>query len=106
MRAGSAERRLSGRASGLGGAELALAALVVGVVAMMIVPLPTWLLDILLATNLWLSVAPLLVVLTAPEALAIATYPTPLLLTTLFRLALNVSSTRLILLQANAGDVI
>ena len=96
----------STRRAGLGGAELVLAALVVGVVAMMIVPLPTWLLDILLATNLSLSVAILLVVLYVPDALAIATFPTLLLLTTLFRLALNVSSTRLILLQANAGDVI
>jgi len=94
------------RGRGLGGAELGLAALVVGVVAMMIVPLPTWLLDVLLATNLSLSVAVLLVVLYVPDALAIATFPTVLLLTTLFRLALNVSSARLILLQANAGDVI
>ena len=100
MRGGTSAR------SGLGGAELALAALVVGVVAMLIVPLPTWLLDILLATNLSLSVAILLVVLYVPDALAIATFPTLLLLTTLFRLALNVSTSRLILLQANAGDVI
>jgi type III secretion protein V len=92
--------------SGLGGAELVLAALVIGIVAMLIVPLPTWLLDVLLATNLSLSVAILLVVLYVPDALAIATFPTLLLLTTLFRLALNVSTSRLILLQANAGDVI
>ncbi len=92
--------------SGLGGAEMALATLVIAVVAMMIVPLPTWLLDLLLATNLSLSVAILLVVLYVPDALAIATFPTVLLLTTLFRLALNVSSARLILLQANAGEVI
>lgn len=92
--------------SGLGAAELGLAALVIGVVAMMIVSLPTWLLDVLLATNLSLSVAILLVVLYVPDALAIATFPTLLLLTTLFRLALNVSTSRLILLQANAGDVI
>lgn len=94
------------RLRGIGYAELALAALVVGIVAMMIVPLPTWLLDILIAANLSLSVAILLVVLYVPEALAIAAFPTVLLLTTLFRLALNVSSTRLILLQANAGEVI
>jgi len=87
-------------------ADIGLAALVVGVVAMMIVPLPTWLLDILLSTNLSMSVAILLVVLYVPDALAIATFPTVLLLTTLFRLALNVSSSRLILLQANAGEVI
>ena len=91
---------------GLGGAELGLALLVISVVAMMIVPLPTWLLDVLIATNLSIAVAILLVVLYVPDALAIATFPTILLLTTLFRLALNVSSVRLILLQANAGDVI
>jgi len=73
---------------------------------MMIVPLPTWLLDILIATNLSMSVAILLVVLYVPDALGIATFPTILLLTTLYRLALNVSSSRLILLQANAGEVI
>jgi type III secretion protein V len=72
----------------------------------MIVPLPTWALDILLATNLSSSVAILLVVLYVPDAIGIATFPTLLLLTTLFRLSLNVSSTRLILLQADAGEVI
>ena len=89
-----------------GGPEAVLALLVVAVVAMMIVPLPTWLLDILLSANLSASVAILLVVLYVPDALRIATFPTILLLTTLFRLALNVSSARLILLQANAGEVI
>ena len=97
---------LGGARRGLGGAELGLALLVISVVAMMIVPLPTWLLDVLIATNLSISVAVLLVVLYVPDALAIATFPTILLLTTLFRLALNVSSVRLILLQANAGEVI
>ncbi len=86
--------------------DIALALLVVAVVGMMIVPLPTWLLDVLIATNLSAAVTILLVVLYVPDALAIATFPTILLLTTLFRLALNVSSTRLILLQANAGEVI
>ena len=80
--------------------------LVILVVALMIVPLPTWTLDILLATNLSMSVAILLVVLYVPDAIGIATFPTLLLLTTLFRLSLNVASTRLILLQANAGEVI
>ncbi len=88
------------------GADIALAVLVILVVALMIVPLPTWTLDILLATNLSASVAILLVVLYVPDAIGIATFPTLLLLTTLFRLSLNVASTRLILLQANAGDVI
>jgi type III secretion protein V len=88
------------------GADAGLALLVVVVVALMIVPLPTWLLDILLASNLSAAVAVLLVVLYVPDAIGIATFPTLLLITTLFRLALNVSSTRLILLQANAGEVI
>jgi type III secretion protein V len=89
-----------------GTADLALALLVVSVVAMMIVPLPTWLLDVLIAANLSAAIAILLVVLYVPDALAIATFPTLLLLTTLYRLGLNVASSRLILLQANAGEVI
>src|SRR5215470_7862019 len=92
--------------SKLGGADAGLAIVVVLVVALMVVPLPTWLLDILLASNLSAAVAILLVVLYAPDAISIGTFPTLLLITTLFRLALNVSSTRLILLQANAGQVI
>jgi type III secretion protein V len=60
----------------------------------------------LIATNLSAAVAILLVVLYVPDALAIATFPTVLLLTTLYRLGLNVASSRLILLQANAGEVI
>jgi type III secretion protein V len=72
----------------------------------MIVPLPTWVLDLLLSTNLSAAVVILLVVLYVPDAIGIATFPTLLLLTTLFRLSLNVASTRLILLQANAGQVI
>ncbi len=87
-------------------ADAALAGLVVAVVGLMVIPLPTWLLDILLAGNLSAAVAILLVVLYVPNALGIAVFPTLLLLTTLVRLALNVSSTRLILLQANAGEVI
>ncbi len=83
-----------------------LALLVVAVLAMMIVPLPTWLLDVLIASNLSVSIAILLVVVYAPDALSIASFPSVLLLTTLFRLGLNVSSTRLILLQADAGKVI
>jgi type III secretion protein V len=93
-------------ARGFAGADVALAALVVLVVGLMIVPLPTWTLDLLIATNLSAAVAVLLVVLYVPDAIGIATFPTLLLLTTLFRLALNVASTRLILLQANAGQVI
>jgi type III secretion protein V len=92
--------------STLGGADAGLAVGVMLIVALMVVPLPTWLLDILLAGNLSAAIAILLVVLYVPDAISIATFPTLLLITTLFRLALNVSSSRLILLQANAGEVI
>ena len=90
----------------VGVADAALAALVIAVVGLMVVPLPTWLLDLLLAANLAFSVVLLLVSLYVSDALKIAAFPTVLLITTLVRLALNVSSTRLILLQADAGEVI
>ncbi len=89
-----------------GAAETALGGLVIVALTLMVVPLPTWMLDLLLSANLSAAVAILLVVLYVPEAVGIATFPTLLLLTTLFRLSLNVASTRLILLQANAGEVI
>jgi type III secretion protein V len=89
-----------------GVADAVLAALVIGVVGLMIIPLPTWLLDLLIAANLAISVTVLLVTLYVTDALKIAAFPSLLLLTTLVRLALNVSSTRLILLQADAGEMI
>jgi type III secretion protein V len=98
--------RLARPRRGLGVADAALAALVVGVVGLMVVPLPTQLLDVLIASNLSFSVVLLLVALYASDPLKIAAFPTVLLITTLVRLALNVSATRLILLQANAGEVI
>jgi type III secretion protein V len=87
-------------------ADAVLAGLVLVSLGLMIVPLPTWVLDVLISANLSAAVAILLVVLYVPDAIGIATFPTLLLLTTLFRLGLNVASTRLILLQANAGEVI
>ncbi|HVU53325.1 MAG TPA: FHIPEP family type III secretion protein, partial [Polyangia bacterium] len=87
-------------------ADLLLAGVVVAIVAMMVVPLPTPLLDLLLSVNIAAAVTLLLVSLYVGEALKIATFPTLLLLTTLFRLALEISATRLILLRADAGEVI
>jgi type III secretion protein V len=87
-------------------ADLALAGLVVSIVGMMIVPLPTPLLDLLISVNIAAAVTLLLVAIYVSDALKIATFPTLLLLTTLFRLALEVSATRLILLRADAGEVI
>ncbi|TXD32501.1 FHIPEP family type III secretion protein [Lujinxingia vulgaris] len=86
--------------------DVFLAGLVIGIIGMMIVPLPTLVLDLLLALNIALAVTLLMVSLYIPSALKIAAFPSILLITTLFRLALNVSSTRLILLHADAGEVI
>jgi len=97
---GRAERRIGGWA------DIALAVGVAAIVGMMIVPLPTPLLDLLIATNLSLAVIMLLVATYARGGLSFAVLPTALLLSTLYRLALNISSTRLILLQADAGEVI
>jgi type III secretion protein V len=89
-----------------GGSDLALGAFVVAIVAMMIVPLPTFVLDILISANICLSVILLMVGVYASSAMRITAFPTMLLLATLFRLGLNITSARLILAQADAGEVI
>jgi len=91
---------------GLGTSDIALAVGVIVVVAMMIVPLPPLVLDMLLALNLCLAVTILMVTIYLAEPLQFAVFPSVLLMTTLFRLALNVSATRLILVDAHAGNVI
>ncbi len=78
----------------------------VTVLATLIIPLPTAMLDILLACSVSLAVSILIITLSAKEALELSTFPSLLLFTTLFRLSLNVASTRLILLQGNAGKII
>ncbi|OGQ05575.1 MAG: EscV/YscV/HrcV family type III secretion system export apparatus protein [Deltaproteobacteria bacterium RIFCSPLOWO2_01_44_7] len=86
--------------------DLLLAGLVVTVMGMIVIPLPKQLLDVLLTINLTMGIVILLVSLYISEALRIATFPTILLLATLYRLALNVSTTRLILSDGDAGKVI
>lgn len=86
--------------------DILLAFLVVMIIALMIVPIPTNVLDGLLAVNLTLSVVLLMMALYIPNVLAFSTFPSMLLFTTLFRLALNITTTRLILLYANAGEII
>lgn len=76
------------------------------IVLMMVIPIPSQLLDLLLTINISLSVLILLVCLYTKEPLDYSSFPTILLVATLFRLGLNVTSTRLILLEANAGSVI
>ncbi len=92
--------------AGIALGELAIAALVIAVVAMLIVPLPRPLLDVLLAGNLGLSVALLMAALFTPRPLSFAAFPTLLVVTTLFRVGLEVSVTRLILADGDAGRVV
>lgn len=86
--------------------DLLLALLVVLMVGLLFVPIPAGALDMLIATNLGVSLIVLLVALYVPVAVRLPSFPTILLLTTLFRLALNISSTKLILLEGNAGGII
>ncbi|MEM9280414.1 MAG: type III secretion system export apparatus subunit SctV [Verrucomicrobiota bacterium] len=86
--------------------DLFLAFLVVAIVSLMIIPLPTFIVDMLLATNLGLAVTLLMMSLYIPTALAFSTFPSMLLFTTLLRLALNITTTRLILIKADAGEII
>jgi len=86
--------------------DVILAAAVVTIVMMMIIPLPTFLLDLLLALNITLSLTIVMISIYNVEPLQFSVFPSLLLVTTLFRLALNVSSTRLILLHGYAGEVI
>ncbi|HEX41137.1 MAG TPA: flagellar biosynthesis protein FlhA [Phycisphaerales bacterium] len=79
---------------------------IVTVLATLLIPLPTFLLDMLLSCSISLAVAVLIVTLSSREALELSTFPSLLLFVTLFRLSLNVASTRLILLQGDAGRII
>ncbi|QLG41381.1 flagellar biosynthesis protein FlhA [Paenibacillus sp. FSL W7-1088] len=86
--------------------DIAVLAGIIGIVLMMILPIPTWLLDMLLVINISLALMILLVAMNSKEALQFSIFPALLLITTLFRLALNISTTKLILGQGNAGSVV
>ncbi len=86
--------------------NIILAVGLVTVLATLLIRLPTPVLDVLLACSISLAVAVLIITLTSKEALELSTFPSLLLFVTLFRLSLNVASTRLILLQGNAGEII
>ncbi len=87
-------------------ADLIVTAAVLGIIVMMVIPMPTVLLDVLLIINLFVSMSVLLVSMNIRKPLDFSVFPSLLLITTLYRLALNVSSTRLILTQHDAGQVI
>jgi type III secretion protein V len=87
-------------------AEIAAVIVVMGIVFMLILPLPTLLIDGLIALNICLSSILVVLALYLSGSLAFSTFPAVLLITTLFRLALEVSTTRLILLEGDAGHIV
>ncbi|MDK9710569.1 flagellar biosynthesis protein FlhA [Acidaminobacter sp.] len=86
--------------------DVILAFAVVGIISIILLPVPPGLLDFLLVVNISLSVTVLLLTLFTRDVLEFSAFPTLLLLLTLYRLGLNLSSTKLILGQGNAGQVI
>ncbi|MBF0623060.1 MAG: flagellar biosynthesis protein FlhA [Magnetococcales bacterium] len=77
---------------------------IIGVLTVMIFPMPSWLLDILLSVNISLGIVILLTTVYVHRPLEFSAFPSVLLLTTMFRLALNISTTRLILLHGSEGE--
>ncbi|WP_118985016.1 type III secretion system export apparatus subunit SctV [Photorhabdus sp. CRCIA-P01] len=86
--------------------DIMLAMLLLAVVFMMVLPLPPILLDILIAINMTISVVLMMMAVYINSPLQFSAFPAVLLVTTLFRLALSVSTTRMILLQADAGKIV
>ncbi len=86
--------------------EIGVAFLVVGILGLIMIPVPSGILDFLLVINITLGMVILLLTLFTTSVLEFSTFPTVLLVTTMFRLGLNISSTRLILSTGEAGEVI
>jgi flagellar biosynthesis protein FlhA len=83
--------------------QMAVPLAVLAIVISLIMPLPGWMLDLLIATDILMSITVLMVSLYLIRPVEFTSFPTTLLLLTLFRLALNISSSRLILLNGNTG---
>jgi type III secretion protein V len=86
--------------------DLVIALIVLVAIAMMIIPLPTWLVDILITINMAASMLVLLVAFSVVRPIEFSALPSVILMATLFRLAITITTTRLILLQADAGEII
>ena len=87
-------------------ADLGVAIYILAAFIMLIVPIPSWLLDMLLAVNISIAFLIMFVCMFSQEVLQMSNFPTILLFTTIFRISLNVSSTRLILTTGNPGNVV
>ena len=89
-----------------GRTDLVVAILMLVAIVMIIVPLPTWLVDGLIAVNITLSMLVLLVVFYIGRPVEFSSFPSVILIGTLFRLAITITTARLILLQADAGEIV
>src|ERR1043166_4116481 len=101
--AAPANYSMRGIAGHLKRAELGLAIGIMGILIVLLLPLPTWLLNISLAFSLSFSILILMTAVFIQKPLEFSSFPTVLLITTLLRLALNIASTRLILAHGNEG---
>ena len=97
------QNSITGQFLGKNTADIVVAVLVVGILLIMVIPLPTQLLDLLLSFNITFSLIILLVGMYIQKPLELSSFPSILLIATLFRLSLNVASTRIILLHGNEG---
>ena len=104
---GLAQPRMGSRAGLLSRfGDIGLAVMAMLVIALIVLPMPPWALDILIAANIALGVLVLLFALYVPTPTSFSTFPSVLLFTTLFRVSLNVATTRQILLHGHAGDIV
>jgi len=86
--------------------DIMLAVLLLGVIFMMILPLPTGLVDVLIGINITIAVVLMMLAIYIKSPLEFSAFPVVLLITTIFRLSLSITTTRLILLQADAGQIV
>jgi len=89
-----------------GRTDLIVAILMLVAIVMIIIPLPTWLVDGLIAINISISMLVLLVVFYIARPVEFSSFPSVILIATLFRLAITITTSRLILLQADAGEIV
>lgn len=86
--------------------DIMLAVMLLAIVFMMILPLPTALVDVLIGTNISIAIVLLMLSIYITTPLEFSAFPAVLLITTLFRLSLSITTTRLILLQSDAGEIV
>ncbi|WP_448868843.1 EscV/YscV/HrcV family type III secretion system export apparatus protein [Enterobacter ludwigii] len=106
MKSMSMQGLQKGLAACAGRRDIILAVVLLIAIVMMILPLPTFMVDILIAVNIAFSVILLLIAIYINDPLDLSVFPSLLLITTLYRLSLTISTSRLVLLQHNAGNIV